>query len=89
MPLLAGVDRWTGHVSGTLAVGRWIEGDEMVNGVLAILAGIACVVFCRPLARRVAPYSPRVQHAERVALAMSVLAGAILIVWGVSWLLTA
>lgn len=63
----------------------------MVNGVLAILAGIACVVFCRPLARRVAqaPYTPRSRHTERIALAMWVLAGAILIAWGISWLLTA
>ncbi|WP_319462744.1 hypothetical protein [Micromonospora sp. RTP1Z1] len=63
----------------------------MVNGVLAILAGIACVVFCRPLARRVAqaPYTLRGRHTERIALAMSVLVSALLIAWGISWLLTA
>ncbi|WP_319461658.1 hypothetical protein [Micromonospora sp. RTP1Z1] len=64
----------------------------MVNGVLAILAGVACVVFCRPLARRVAqaPHTlPRGRHTERIALAMWVLGGAILIAWGISWLLRA
>jgi hypothetical protein len=63
----------------------------MVNGLLAILAGIACVVFCRQLAGRVAqgPYTGRGRHTERIALAIWVLAGAILIAWGIRWLLTA
>ncbi|MGC1209860.1 MAG: hypothetical protein WA890_01120 [Micromonospora sp.] len=62
----------------------------MVNSVLAIVAGIACIVFCRPLARRIAeaPHTPGGRHKVRIALVMSVLAGALLIAWGISWLLS-
>jgi hypothetical protein len=61
----------------------------MLTSIITIAVGVACLIFCRPLSRRVANarFTPGGASAEGVALIMWILAGLLLIALGILGLL--